>query len=58
MTFDPKTKMPIGFDPKFENIEQMCIYALIVKLEPGGQQLPVIKKNLPGNSFNLKKSFF
>ena len=30
----------------------------IVKLETWGQQLPVIKKNLYENSFNLEKSSF
>ena len=30
----------------------------IVKLESGGQQLPVIKKNHSGNKFNLEKSSF
>ena len=54
MTFEPK--MPRKrFYPKSDNIGQMCM--LIVKLESGGQQLPVIKENLPENSFNLEKSF-
>ena len=30
----------------------------IVKLESGGQQLPVAKKNLSRNIFNLEKSSF
>ena len=56
MTFEPKMST-IGFYPKSENIGQMCILC-IVKLESGGQQLPVIKENLSGNSFNLEHSFF
>ena len=30
----------------------------MVKLESGGEQLPVIKKNFSANSFNLEKSSF
>ena len=30
----------------------------IVKLESGGQQLPVIKKNRSGNRFNLENTLF
>ena len=30
----------------------------IVKLELGGQQLPVLQKNCLGNRFNLEKSSF
>ena len=46
-----------GFYPKSENIGQMCILC-IVKLESGGQQLLVIKKNLSGNSFKLENCLF
>ena len=46
----------IGFYPKSENIGQMCISAL--KLESGGQLLPVMKKNLSRNSFNLENPPF
>ena len=34
------------------------VHLHIVKLESGGQQLPVIKKNHSGNRFNLGKSSF
>ena len=34
------------------------MYLHIGKLESGGQQLPVMKKNHPGNRFNLEKSSF
>ena len=34
------------------------MHLCIVKLESGGQQLPVIKKTLSGNNFNLEKSSF
>ena len=34
------------------------MHICFVKLESGGQQLPVIKKNLSRNSFNLEKSSF
>ena len=35
------------------------VHLRFVELESGGQQLPIIKKHLSGNSFNLKKfSFF
>ena len=41
-------------DPKSVNIGQMFICVL----EAGGQKLPIIKKNLSANSFNLRKSSF
>ena len=34
------------------------VHFRIVKMEAGGQQLPVIKKYCSGNRFNLEKSFF
>ena len=34
------------------------VHLRIAKLESGGQQLPVIKQNLSGNSFNLKNPIF
>ena len=34
------------------------VHLCIVKLESGGQQLPVIEKNLSGDIFNLEKSSF
>ena len=50
MTFAPK--MPtIGFYPKSEY--WIDVLSRIVKLESGGQQLPVTKKNLSRNNFNL-----
>ena len=34
------------------------MYLHIGKLESGGQQLPVMKKNHPGNRFNLENPLF
>ena len=46
-----------GFSSKIrEYWVDVCL--CIVKLESGGQQLPVTKKNLPRNIFNLEKSSF
>ena len=57
MTFDPK--MPtMFFNPKSENIGQMCICARIIKLELGGQQLPVIKKTILEIALTLKNPVF
>ena len=47
------TKMPtIGFYPKSREY-WIDVRLRIVKLESGGQQLPVAKKNLSRNIFNL-----
>ena len=49
----------IGFYPNSENIGQMCIaFARIVKLESGGQQLSVTKKNHSRKVLTLKIFFF
>ena len=41
---------------KSKNIYWTDVHLCIVKLESGGQQLPVTKKNRSGNSFNLEKN--
>ena len=58
MTFEPKIPT-IGF--RF--LSKICeywtdVHLRIVKLKSGGQQLPILKKNLSRNSFNLEKSPF
>ena len=56
MTFEPK--MPtISFLSKIRKY-WIDVHLRIVKLESGGQQLPVTKTNCSGNRFNLEKSPF
>ena len=57
MTFAPKIPT-ISFYPKSENQYWIDVCLHIVKLESGGQQLQVTKKNLFRNIFNLDKSSF
>ena len=57
MTFAPKMTN-LCFYPKSDNIGWIDVRLRIIKLESGGQQLPVTKKNLPRNIFNLEKSCF
>ena len=45
----------IGFLSKIREY-WIDVHLRIVKLESGGQQLPVTKKNLSWNIFNLEKS--
>ena len=56
MTFAPKM-LTIGFLSKIREY-WIDVHLRIVKLESGGQQLPVTKKNLSQNIFNLEKSSF
>ena len=57
MTFEPKNANNI-FLSKIWKKKWTDVHVCIVKLESGGQQLPIIKKNCSGNRFNLEKSSF
>ena len=57
MTFEPKNANNIFFFIQNQRILDRRAFAHC-KLESGGQQLPVIKKNCSGNRFNLEKSSF